>query len=71
MDAEVTAEISAGLHDRMPQRLTQCNGYRPRRCDTRVGTLDLRIPKLRTGSLWGSKTHAYLDVDTLSRPGQP
>jgi len=50
MDAEVSAEIGADLHERTPQRLTQRNGYRPRRWDTRVGTLDLRIPKLRAGS---------------------
>jgi putative transposase len=50
MDAEVSVEIGASLHERTPERLTQRNGYRPRRWDTRVGTLDLRVPKLRTGS---------------------
>jgi len=54
MDAEVAAEIGADLHERTPQRLTHRNGYRARRWDTRVGTLGLRIPKLREGSYFPS-----------------
>lgn len=33
-----------------PDRVNRRNGYRTRRWDTRVGTIDLRIPKLREGS---------------------
>ena len=47
MDAEVSARIGAGHGERSPVRLTHRNGYRTRAWDTRVGTMDLRIPKLR------------------------
>jgi transposase-like protein len=50
MDADVSAQISAELHEHTPDRSTYRNGYRPRRWDTRAGTIDLRIPKLRQGS---------------------
>jgi putative transposase len=50
MEAEVTAQIGAGRYERTDERSTQRNGYRPRSWDTRVGSLDLQIPKLRTGS---------------------
>ena len=51
MEAEVAALTGAGLGERAPERRqTQRNGYRPRRWDTRVGELELQIPKLRTGS---------------------
>ena len=50
MEAEVTSKIGAGLDERSPERLTHRNGYRDRPGDTRVGTLDLKIPKVREGS---------------------
>lgn len=50
MDAEVSAQIGAEYGERTPARTTQRNGYRPRRWDTRVGTVELQIPKLREGS---------------------
>jgi len=50
MDADVSQQIGAGLHERTPDRADYRNGYRPRRWDTRAGTIDLRIPKLRSGS---------------------
>lgn len=54
MEAEVTAKIGAAPGERSPERLTQRNGYRSRPWDTRIGTLDLRIPKLREGSYFPS-----------------
>ena len=51
MEAEVAAQIGAEHGERSPARLTQRNGYRPRPWDTRVGTLDLHIPKVREGQL--------------------
>jgi putative transposase len=54
MEAEVTAQIGAELGQRTPDRLAQRNGYRPRAWDTRVGELELRIPRLRTGSYFPS-----------------
>jgi putative transposase len=55
MDAEVGELTGAELGERAPdRRQTQRNGYRPRRWDTRVGELELAIPKLRTGSYFPS-----------------
>ena len=54
MDAEVSARIGAGYGERSPERVTHRNGYRSRPWDTRVGTMDLRIPKLREGSYFPS-----------------
>ena len=54
MDAEVTARIGAERGERSPDRLTHRNGYRSRQWDTRVGTMELRIPKLREGSYFPS-----------------
>ena len=49
MDAEVSARIGAEHGERSPDQLTHRNGYRSRAWDTRVGTMELRIPKLREG----------------------
>jgi putative transposase len=54
MDAEVSAQIGAEYAERSPARLTHRNGYRPRPWDTRVGRVELRIPKLREGSYFPS-----------------
>jgi len=50
MEADVEGQIGAGRHERSAERLTWRNGYRDRGFDTRLGTLQLRIPKLRQGS---------------------
>src|SRR5438067_12301265 len=54
MEAEVSAQIGAGRYERTDERTTQRNGSRPRPWDTRVGTLELQIPKLRSGSYFPS-----------------
>lgn len=54
MEAEAAAQIGAGRYERTEERTTQRNGYRSRPWDTRLGTLDLAIPKLRTGSYFPS-----------------
>ena len=54
MEAEVAAQIGAGYGERSETRLTRRNGYRERRWDTRVGTIELEIPKLREGSYFPS-----------------
>ena len=54
MEAEVTDLVGAGLHERTETRLTHRNGYRDREWDTRVGTIELDIPKLRAGSYFPS-----------------
>jgi putative transposase len=50
MEADVEGLIGAGRHERSPGRLNWRNGYRERALDTRLGTLQLRVPKLRQGS---------------------
>ena len=50
MEADVDGLIGAGRHERSPERATWRNGYRDRSLDTRLGTLNLKVPKLRTGS---------------------
>jgi putative transposase len=50
MEADVEGLIGAGRHERSPERLNWRNGYRERALDTRLGTLQLRVPKLRQGS---------------------
>ena len=54
MDAEVSAQIGAQHGERSPERVTYRNGYRNRAWDTRVGTMELHIPKLREGSYFPS-----------------
>jgi putative transposase len=50
METDVEGLIGAGRHERSPERLNWRNGYRERTLDTRLGQLQLRIPKLRQGS---------------------
>jgi putative transposase len=54
MEAEVSAQIGAERYERNENRTTYRNGYRERPWDTRVGTLKLKIPKLRQGSYFPS-----------------
>ncbi len=49
MEADVEGMVGAGRHERTAGRETYRNGYRDRALDTRLGTLQLRIPKLRAG----------------------
>jgi len=48
---DVEGVIGAGRHERTLDRATYRNGYRDRSLHTRLGSLQLRIPKLRQGSL--------------------
>ena len=50
MESDAEGLIGAGRHERSPGRLNHRNGYRDRALDTRLGTLQLRVPKLRQGS---------------------
>jgi putative transposase len=55
MEAEVTEVTGVAKGERDPeQRLTHRNGYRDRRWDTRVGTIELAIPRVRDGSYFPS-----------------
>jgi len=50
MELEVGALTGAGYGEKSAERLAQRNSYRERDWQTRAGTVELRIPKLRTGS---------------------
>ena len=49
MEAEVASQVGAEAHERTEQRTTHRNGYRDRRWDTRLGTMQLQVPKVREG----------------------
>src|SRR5512144_266912 len=50
MELEVEGHTGAAYGEKDPDRLAQRNGYRDRTWETRAGTIELRIPKLRKGS---------------------
>jgi putative transposase len=50
MELEIGARTGAGYGEKSVERLAQRNGYRERDWQTRAGTVELRIPKLRKGS---------------------
>ena len=49
MEAEVATLTGAGRGERTPERVTNLNGYRERSWQTRVGEIDLQIPRTRSG----------------------
>ena len=63
IEAELTAVIGAGPHERTETRVAQRNGHRPRTLSTTAGDLELRIPKLRTGSFFPSLLERRRRVD--------
>ena len=54
MEAEVAASIGAERHERSGERTAYRNGSRTRTWDTRVGTIELAIPKVTPGSYFPS-----------------
>jgi len=54
MESEVSGLIGAERYERSGDRSSYRNGYRLRSWDTRVGTIELAIPKIRTGSYFPS-----------------
>ena len=54
IELEAEEKIGAEKHERTPERSNHRNGYRQRNWETRVGEIDLRIPKLRKGSYFPS-----------------
>jgi transposase-like protein len=50
MELEIESATGAAHGERSPDRINQRNGYRDRLWETRAGTIELRIPKLRKGS---------------------
>jgi transposase-like protein len=63
IDVEATAAIGAEPHQRTPVRVNQRNGYRDRVLTTAAGDLELRIPKLRTGSFFPSLLERRRRID--------
>ncbi len=59
MELEVAQHLGAERYQRSPERQGERNGYRDRTWDTRVGTLELRVPRVRDGSFFpGCSSHA-------------
>ena len=58
MDAEITGQIGAGRGEVSGERVTHRNGYRQRGWETRVGEIELQIPKKRSG---GSYFPSFLE----------
>ena len=54
MELEVSDQLGAGKHERTESRNGYRNGYRGREWDTRVGTVELLVPKVRDGSYFPS-----------------
>jgi len=54
MELEVDQQVGASKHERTPERKNYRNGHRQRTWKTRVGEIDLAIPKLRKGSYFPS-----------------
>jgi putative transposase len=54
IEAEATAYVGAAPNERTESRRVYRNGYRPRVLDTRVGRLELGVPKLRSGTFYPS-----------------
>jgi len=54
MELEVAQHLGAERYQRSPERQGERNGYRERTWDTRVGTLELRVPRVRDGGFFPS-----------------
>src|SRR3954447_17089832 len=63
IEAELTDLIGAAAHERSDARTNQRNGHRTRTLSTTAGDLELRIPKLRTGSFFSSLLERRRRVD--------
>jgi putative transposase len=67
MDLEVEDLTGAAHGERSPARINHRNGYRERAWETRVGTVELEIPKLRKGSYFP----AFLEPRRASEKRSP
>jgi putative transposase len=73
MEVEVSELIGAEHGQRTPDRATHRNGYRSREWQTRAGTVELQIPKIRQGSYFPSflqprKRSEQALLSVVSRP---
>src|ERR671928_1180508 len=63
IDAELTAAIGAGPHERTDERTNHRNGGRSRVLSTPAGDVELRIPKVRVGAFFPSLLEPRRRVD--------
>ena len=54
MEVEVSQHLGAERHERSSERTGQRNGYRERQWDTRVGSIELQVPRVRNGTFFPS-----------------
>jgi transposase-like protein len=54
MELEVSQQLGADKHERTAERAGHRNGYRERQWDTRVGTVELKVPRVREGNYFPS-----------------
>jgi putative transposase len=71
IETELSATIGAQPWEHSPSRTNQRNGSRSRTLSTTAGDLQLRIPKLRTGSFYPALLDRRRRVDHLSRDTWP
>jgi len=63
IEAELTATIGAGVHERTESRSAMRNGHRPKLVMSAAGDLELQIPKLREGSFFPSLLERRRRID--------
>ena len=63
IELEAAQQIGAGRYERSPERLTHRNGARERLFSTKAGDLELRVPKLRSGSFYPSLLEPRRRID--------
>ena len=71
METDGDGVIGAGRHERSGERTIYRNGYRDRTLDTRLGSLQLRIPKLRLGNYFPPFLEPLQDVREGPRRRHP
>ena len=71
MEMEVEQHVGASRHERNSGRTGQRNGYRERAWDTRVGTVELKVPRVRDGGHFPSLLEPRRRAESLGsgRPG--
>ncbi len=70
VDAELAEAIGAEPHERTDTRTNQRNGGRPRMLSTPAGDVELRLPKVRTGSFFPSLLEPRRRVEFPRFPGR-
>lgn len=63
IDAEAIAVIGADRYERSPERIAERNGVRSREVMTKGGTVEVKIPKLRSGSFFPSVLERRRRID--------